>query len=134
MKENSNSQKKDLNQVQTLVKDTPGRSLAKAVSWRILASLTTFLITFVIFRQKISGPYKQILEASTLVLIFDVVIKIFIYYLHERLWTNISWGKFMKRTYWKQRAWKKKYRKMHKKRHLNQKPSHTSGTNKSANA
>jgi len=113
MKNNPNSQKNKLDAEKTLVKDTPGRSLAKAVSWRIIASLTTFLITFVIFRQKISGPYKQILEASTLVLIFDVLIKIFIYYLHERMWTNISWGKFMKRTYWKQRAWKKMYRKKH---------------------
>ncbi len=97
-----------------VVKDTPGRSLAKAISWRIVASLTTFLITFVIFRQKISGPYKQILEASTLVMIFDVVIKIVIYYFHERLWTNISWGKYMQRKYWKRRAWKKLYRKMHR--------------------
>ncbi|MEZ5197332.1 MAG: DUF2061 domain-containing protein [Bacteroidales bacterium] len=59
----------------------------------MIASLTTFLITFVIFRQKISGPYKQILEASTLVLVFDILIKIIIYYLHERLWTNINMGK-----------------------------------------
>lgn len=104
---------KEGNKESIIVKDTPGRSLAKAISWRAVASLTTFLITFVIFRQKISGPYKQILEASTLVLIFDVVIKIMIYYLHERMWMNISWGKFMQRQYWKGRAWKKLYRKMH---------------------
>ena len=116
MKDSTDFEKNKSTEEKTIVKDTPGRSLAKAVSWRILASLTTFLITFVIFRQKISGPYKQILEASTLVLFFDVIIKIFIYYLHERLWTNISWGKFMKRTYWKQRAWKKMYREMHKKK------------------
>ena len=114
MENSPNRRNKNIKEEQSIIKDTPGRSLAKAVSWRILASLTTFLITFVIFRQKISGPYKQILEASTLVLIFDVVIKIFIYYLHERLWTNISWGKFMDGTYWKQRAWRKMYRKMHK--------------------
>jgi uncharacterized membrane protein len=105
--------KKNDDQQPLVIKDTPGRSLAKAISWRIVASLTTFLITFVIFRQKISGPYKQILEASTLVMVFDVVIKIAIYYFHERLWTNISWGKYMQRKYWKRRAWKKLYRKMH---------------------
>jgi uncharacterized membrane protein len=98
---------------QVLIKDTPGRSLAKAVSWRIVASLTTFLITFVIFRQRVSGHYKQILEASTLVLMFDILIKIVIYYFHERLWTNIAWGKYMQRKYWKGRAWRKLYRKMH---------------------
>ena len=112
-----------------VVKDTPGRSLAKAVSWRIIASLTTFLITFVIFRQRISGPYKQILEASTLVLIFDVIIKIVIYYFHERLWTNINWGKYMKRRYWKQRAWKKMYRKMHKEETSKQKTNENKSLN-----
>ncbi|NOX47708.1 MAG: DUF2061 domain-containing protein [Chlorobi bacterium] len=96
-------------------KDSPGRSLAKAISWRLIASLTTFLITFVIFRQRISGPYREILEASGLVLLFDVIIKIGIYYLHERLWTNITWGKIWKRQYWKQEAWKRLYRKKHKK-------------------
>ena len=106
-------QKNQNNRESIIVKDTPGRSLAKAISWRIIASLTTFLITFVIFRQKIAGPYKQILEASTLVMIFDVAIKIMIYYFHERLWTNIAWGKYMQRKYWKRRAWKKLYRKMH---------------------
>ena len=114
MKNSPDLQEKKSIEEKIVVKDTPGRSLAKAVSWRILASLTTFLITFVIFRQKISGPYKQILEASTLVLIFDVIIKIVIYYFHERLWTNINWGKYMKIRYWKQRAWKKMYREMHK--------------------
>jgi uncharacterized membrane protein len=95
-------------------KDSPGRSLAKAISWRLIASLTTFLITFVIFRQRISGPYKEILEASGLVLVFDVLIKIVIYYFHERLWTNITWGKFWKQEFWKQNAWRRMYRKKHK--------------------
>ena len=98
---------------ETVAKDTPSRSLAKAVSWRLVASLTTFLITFVIFRQRLSATYKQVLEASTIVMVFDVVLKIVIYYFHERLWTNISWGKYMQRRYWKRRAWKKMYRKMH---------------------
>lgn len=106
----SNKQNQETNKKKVrLVKDSPGRSLAKAVSWRLIASLTTFLITFVIFRQQMSGPYKDILHASTLVLIFDVVLKIAIYYLHERIWMNIAWGK-----YWKQRAWRKLYRDMHK--------------------
>lgn len=95
-------------------KDSPGRSLAKAVSWRLIASLITFFITFVIFRQRISGPYREILEASGLVLLFDVLIKIIIYYFHERLWTNITWGKFWKQHYWKQMAWRRLYHKKHK--------------------
>ena len=71
--------RKNNNKTPVNTKDSPGRSLAKAVSWRLIASLTTFLITFVIFRQRISGPYKEILEASGLGVLFDVLIKIVIY-------------------------------------------------------
>jgi uncharacterized membrane protein len=38
------------------------------------------------------------------------VAKLILYYLHERLWTNIQWGKS-----WRRRAWRRKYRQMHKK-------------------
>lgn len=96
------------------VKDSPGRSLAKAISWRIIASLTTFLITFIIFRRYANQTLDETLETSFWVLFFDVVVKIIIYYFHERMWTNIVWGKYWKRYYWKQRAWKKLYRNMHK--------------------
>jgi len=108
-RKNNNSE----NNVRTEQKDTPGRSLAKAISWRIVASLTTFLITFIIFRRYTDKTFNETLETSTWVLFFDVIIKIIFYYLHERLWTNISWGKYMDRKYWKQRAWRKMYRKMH---------------------
>ncbi|GAB4320708.1 MAG: hypothetical protein Kow00127_12940 [Bacteroidales bacterium] len=100
--------------VELVVKDTPGRSLAKAVSWRIVASLTTFLLTFVIFKNRLSAAYQEILETSIIVMVFDVIFKIVIYYFHERLWTNIRWGKYIERNYWRRRAWRKMYRKMHK--------------------
>lgn len=100
-------------QEQAILKDTPGRSIAKAISWRIIASLTTFLISFIIFRRYTDKTFDQVLETSFWVLFFDVIIKIVIYYLHERLWTNITWGKYMRRKYWKQRAWRKLYKKLH---------------------
>jgi len=96
------------------VKDSPGRSLAKAVSWRIIASITTFIITFIVFRRYTDKTLNETLETSFWVLFFDVILKIIIYYFHERMWTNILWGKYWKRYYWKQRAWKRLYRKMHK--------------------
>ena len=40
----------------------------------------------------------------------DIIAKLVLYYLHERLWTNVAWGK-----YWKSRVWRRRYRKMHKK-------------------
>lgn len=91
-------------------KDSPQRSISKAISWRIIASGTTFIITFVIFRQFTQKTLNETLQTATVITIIDVVAKLIFYYLHERLWTNIQWGK-----YWKRRAWKKQYRKAHSK-------------------
>ncbi len=96
-----------------VIKDTPGRSIAKAVTWRIIASGTTFLITFVIFRRFTDQNMDEVLENATYVTAIEVVAKIIFYYLHERMWTNITWGKFMDRQYWKERAWRKLYRDKH---------------------
>lgn len=95
-------------------KDSPGRSIMKAFSWRIIASATTFLITFIIFRQYSEKSFDEVIQTATFITIIDFVAKILFYYLHERMWTNIKWGKFWKRHYWNRRAWKRLYRKMHK--------------------
>jgi len=105
-----NSNKKE----HKVIKDTPGRSIAKAITWRIIASATTFLITFVIFRRYTDQQLDEVLENATYITMIEVIAKIIFYYLHERMWTNIRWGKFMNREYWKGRAWRKLYRKMHK--------------------
>lgn len=74
-------------------KDTPARSIFKAISWRILASGTTFLIVFVIFRRYSGQSLNQVLETASFITGIELVAKLIIYYMHERLWTNITWGK-----------------------------------------
>jgi uncharacterized membrane protein len=90
-------------------KDSPTRSILKAFSWRLIASGATFIISFVIFRQYTTKSYSEILETASIITIVDIVAKLILYYLHERLWTNVTWGK-----YWKRQAWKRQYRKLHK--------------------
>ena len=99
-------QERKLIQDDELVKETPSRSLAKALSWRFIASLTTFGIAFFLSWQFGDSTIDESLEFATKIGIIDVVLKIILYYLHERLWTNILWGK-----YWKSEAWKRLYRK-----------------------
>ena len=111
MKQNSKEYMMD-NEARVL-KDTPSRSLTKAITWRIFGSLATFLVAFVIFRRYTDKGLTDVLEGATVVTIFDFITKIILYYLHERLWTNINWGKYMKRHYWRSKAWKKLYRSMH---------------------
>ncbi len=94
-------------------KDSPTRSILKAISWRFIASGTTFLVTFFIFSNTSGHTFDQALETAWYVTVTEFSAKILIYYLHERLWTNIHWGKYWRRSYWKRRSWKKLYRRMH---------------------
>ena len=63
---------------------TKGRSLVKACTWRFLATLTTSILVLVF-----TG--ELILAFS--VGVFEVVLKLLIYYAHERIWDGIKWGK-----------------------------------------
>ena len=63
--------------------DTPVRSLAKAVSWRVTGTVDTFLISWLIT--------SQVLLASGIALT-EIVTKIFLFWLHERVWNRVKWG------------------------------------------
>ena len=64
-------------------REAHGRSFAKAVSWRIFASIDKFIISFFV-----TG---KISLAGTIAAV-EVMTKIVIYYLHERAWAAIPWG------------------------------------------
>ncbi len=64
--------------------ESKARSIAKAVSYRVLGSATTALICFLLTR-------KVALSADLGIL--DMVLKIGLYFLHERLWNHISFGR-----------------------------------------
>src|SRR6516225_6993959 len=60
-----------------------GRSFAKAVSWRTVGTIDTFIISFFVTgKVSLAGSIASI----------EVVTKILIYYLHERLWALVPWG------------------------------------------
>jgi len=60
------------------------RSIVKAVSWRVLGTLDTILISWLI-----SGELTIAFSIGT----FELLTKTFLYYFHERLWNSIKWGK-----------------------------------------
>ena len=64
--------------------DSHYRSLVKAVSYRILGSTTTALIFFVL-----TGKGSLSLGAGAL----DMVLKIGAYFVHERIWNHINFGR-----------------------------------------
>lgn len=64
--------------------EKPVRSIAKAVSWRILGTLDTILISWII-----TGQIAMALSIGSI----EVVTKMILYFFHERLWNIIKWGK-----------------------------------------
>lgn len=104
---------KNARQIPLQEKDSPTRSILKSLSWRLVASGATFIISFVIFRRYTEKTYSEIFETATVITSIEMVAKLLLYYLHERLWTNIVWGK-----YWHRQALRKRYKSIHKKRSL----------------
>lgn len=64
--------------------DSHARSIAKAVSYRVLGSLSTAAIFYVL-----SGDAKLSAGAG----LIDSVVKVAMYFLHERIWNYIDFGR-----------------------------------------
>ena len=62
---------------------TKSRSLLKTISWRILASTDTFVITWFVTGSPTAGVTVSLLE---------VVTKMILYYFHERAWLQSKFG------------------------------------------
>lgn len=72
--------------VKTVVasKENIKRTLLKTISWRVVGTLATVIISYVI--------------TGTLALAFSIgavelISKMVLYFFHERAWTTIKWGK-----------------------------------------
>ena len=99
---------------EAIFRDSPQRSLIKALTYRILASGVMFVAFFIIFRSTTKRTLNESLGDATLISVIDFTVKLAIYYFHERFWSGIKWGKYWKKNYWARRAWKKAYRRAHK--------------------
>ena len=62
---------------------TQARSLAKTVSWRVLASIDTFILGWIVTGSMVFAGSIASLEVLT---------KMALYYGHERLWARVLWG------------------------------------------
>ena len=74
------------------------RSVAKAVSWRIVGTLDTLLLSWLILTYL--GPMfgmeeasaGENLETATYIAVTEVVTKMVLYFLHEQGWGRTAWG------------------------------------------
>ncbi len=68
----------------TTEKERWSRSFLKSVSWRIIGTLDTILISYVI-----TGKIAFALSIGGI----ELVTKMILYVVHERLWNKVNWGK-----------------------------------------
>ena len=64
--------------------DEHRRSVLKAISWRIIATSVTMFLVYIFTGQ---------LVLMVGVGFFDVVLKLVFYFLHERVWNRIEFGR-----------------------------------------
>ena len=69
---------------QTRANDSHFRSIAKAISWRATGSLDTFVVALFITGSSVFAGSIAVTE---------IITKIMFYYLHERAWSFIPWGR-----------------------------------------
>jgi uncharacterized membrane protein len=66
------------------MKVTRARSFIKSVSYRVFGTLSSFVVVYAL-----TGKAKL----SALIAFWETVLKIGIYYWHERIWDKIKWGR-----------------------------------------
>lgn len=67
-----------------LASEKPVRSIVKALSWRIVGTADTLIVSYIL-----TG--KIALAAS--IASVDFLTKLVLYFFHERIWNKIKWGK-----------------------------------------
>lgn len=66
------------------MRDSHPRSFVKGVSWRTVGTIDTIVLSFIV-TGSIADSFKIGLT--------EILTKVFLYYLHERVWDKIPWGR-----------------------------------------
>ncbi len=64
--------------------EKPIRSIVKSLSWRIIGTLDTILISWLV-----TGALKVAFSIGAI----ELITKMVLYFFHERVWNSIKWGK-----------------------------------------
>lgn len=81
-KSNKNNSEKSFKAAKS--SDKPARSIVKAISWRVVGTLDTIVISWVI-----TGEISMALSIG----LIEIVTKMLLYFFHERIWNLVKWGK-----------------------------------------
>ena len=70
--------------VKVVQRDKHWRSLIKGISWRMTGTLDTIIISWIVTRK---------LSLAFTIGFIEVFTKVFLYYVHERLWERVKIGR-----------------------------------------
>jgi uncharacterized membrane protein len=59
--------------------------ISKTITWRVIASLTTFALAWYFFRED-----PNVTEKATGIAMTEAVLKMIFYYFHERAWHKVK--------------------------------------------
>ena len=66
------------------VGEKPIRSVAKALSWRVIGTLDTLVVSYFL-----TGEFSVAASIASI----DFLTKMVLYFFHERIWNAVKWGK-----------------------------------------
>ncbi len=78
--------KQKVTNINPAVRDRPLRSIVKSITWRIVGTIDTITLSYFI-----TGRINVALSIGSV----EVVTKMILYFLHERIWAVINWGRMM---------------------------------------
>ena len=73
------------------------RHIAKTITWRIVGSIDTWIIGYVLIRffseghQGVQGMNMRAVEAASYIAGLELITKTILYYSHERIWYGLNW-------------------------------------------
>jgi len=82
----ANNKIKDQQKKIKIMRDRPVKSVVKTITWRMLGTLDTILISYVL-----TGKITVALSIGSV----EVITKMILYYFHERIWAHLRWGRIM---------------------------------------
>jgi uncharacterized membrane protein len=68
------------------IRDRPIKSIVKSITWRIVGTIDTMIISYIL-----TGSKGTALSIGSI----EVFTKMFLYFLHERIWTSVRWGRML---------------------------------------
>lgn len=84
MKNSILEMKRDTDQKKQVSEENIQRSLVKTISWRVVGTIATIVISYII-----TGTLALAFSIG----VIELISKLVLYFFHERAWNKIKWGK-----------------------------------------